>query len=462
MKLSIVVPVFNEEERLPERGKPYVEALARYVPDYELILVDDGSTDRTLRVIEEWSRENPRVRPIHFEKNRGRGFGMREGMRAAYGDYVLETDADFPVSPDHIQTFLRFLEIHPEYGMAIGSRGRPDSTFLAKQPFMRVFAGKAFHIMFWLLFGIRSKDVMCGFKMFRRENAEHLSKRLYDDRYLAAAEIVLAARRLGYSVKELPVAWKDDRRSKVRIVQDTFRTVAGLVAMRRRDWNGWYGKTAENVEGAQGRLTFDAAKRNVKKLYRGFGWPSLFVKIRFITAPYRRLEQLIGREGMIIDLGCGYGVFSNLLGMRSADRKVVGMDFDADKMKYADRGIRNVSFITGDITKVSLRDADYILLIHVLHHLDSYEAQEKLIAACVAKLKQGGKLIIAEIDAVPRMKFFLTQIADHVLYPGDTIYYRFPDGMANLLKKFPVTVERQRMHEKTPFSHVTYICTKTA
>jgi hypothetical protein len=104
--------------------------------------------------------------------------------------------------------------------------------------------------------------------------------------------------------------------------------------------------------------------------------------------------------------------------------------------------------------------ADCILLIHVLYHLASSEDQEPLVRACLDRIKSGGKLIIAEIDRKPWWKFVLTQLADHMLYPGQGIHYRFPESMAELLKKFPVKVETEVMHQDTPFFHITYICAK--
>lgn len=239
--LSIVVPVLNEERRLPEKFSPYAAALRRLCPDCEYVFVDDGSTDGTLHILEEFRHTYPEVRHLHFARNHGRGFAMRQGVLAAKGEYILETDADFPVSPEHVLTFLTFLKQNPHYQLAIGSREHPDSQFVQKQPAPRVFAGKAFHVLFWLLFQMRFNDVMCGFKMFPRETAREIFRRVYDERYLAAAEIVIAAVRLNYRLKELPVAWEDDRRSKVNIVRDSLRTIIGLAKVFYRDRRGLYG-----------------------------------------------------------------------------------------------------------------------------------------------------------------------------------------------------------------------------
>lgn len=210
----------------------------------------------------------------------------------------------------------------------------------------------------------------------------------------------------------------------------------------------------------QTAATYAVAVRRIKALYSGWGWVSLFTRIRFFTAPYAQLVPLVPRDGLIVDLGCGYGIFSNLLGMCSPERTVVGVDFDAFKIARAPRGLPNVRFMRGDVTRSDIAEARCILLIHVLHHLNSYEEQEALLTTCFRKLRRGGKLIVTEIDVKPRLKFFLTRIADHFLYPGNRIYYRFPDRMLKALAGFPADVQVQKMDYGTPFSHITYICTK--
>ncbi len=208
-------------------------------------------------------------------------------------------------------------------------------------------------------------------------------------------------------------------------------------------------------------MTIKEAKQQIMHLYGGKGWASIFTRIRlFITAPFDALMKHIPDSGFIVDLGCGYGIFANLLGLISEKRKILGVDLDTFKIGHAPKGISNVEFRNADITKIEIPPADCILLIHVLHHLDSYDQQKPLVEACLAKLKSGGKLIIAEIDRRPWWKFVLTQLADHLLYPGDKIYYRFPESMKALLGELPVSIQEEVMHQRTPFSHISYICTK--
>lgn len=241
--LSIAIPCYNEAKRLPAKLKSYLAYLEKYVPDYEVILVDDGSTDNTFSVLNALAKDNHKIKAIHFGKNRGRGFGMKTAVLAASGRYILETDADLPVSPDHILEFIDFLDHHPKYDLVIGSREHPRSGFIAQQPLVRIFAGKVFHVIFSFFFGSQFKDVMCGFKMFRHNAAKEIFKYVYDEKYLAAGEIIFVSNKFGYKIKDLPIIWEDGRGSKIRVIRDTIRTVWGLMKMGWRDLIGKYKKS---------------------------------------------------------------------------------------------------------------------------------------------------------------------------------------------------------------------------
>ncbi len=238
--LSISIPCYNEEKRLPEKIAPYLDWLEKNLPDYEFVLVNDASKDGTLKVMQDLASRNKKIKIVDLPENHGRGFGMKTGALAASGQFVLETDADLPVHPNHIPIFLDFLKNHPDVAFVIGSREHPRSEFVLKQTWFRIFAGKVFHRLFMWFFGSQFKDVMCGFKMFRHDVAQEIFKYVYDEKFLAAGEIIYVANKFGHKVVELPVVWEDDRRSQVRIVRDTFRTLKGMIDLWIRDLKGMY------------------------------------------------------------------------------------------------------------------------------------------------------------------------------------------------------------------------------
>lgn len=204
-------------------------------------------------------------------------------------------------------------------------------------------------------------------------------------------------------------------------------------------------------------MNIKTAIASTKKLYQSLGWPTIFTHIRFFTAPYEKLEQLIPEKGFIIDLGCGYGIFSNFLGLIGPQRQVLGIELDSGKIKFANRGVANVKFLKADITKITLKKADVILLIHVLHHLNSFQEQEKLLTECKKKLTRNGELIIAEVDKKPILKYILGWIADKLLYPGDKIYYRMPNEFEKLFRNLGFRVKMIKADGGKPFAHVIYI-----
>lgn len=150
-------------------------------------------------------------------------------------------------------------------------------------------------------------------------------------------------------------------------------------------------------------------------LYAGVVWKKLFARARFWYAPYIEVEQLVPKIGKIIDLGCGEGVLTNYLGLSSKSRVILGIDMDKKRIKDADHEVRNVSFISGDITKFKIPSCDSILIFQVLHHLHSKKIQEEIIKRCANSLRKGGKLIIVEICLGSSINYFLTWIADHLL-----------------------------------------------
>lgn len=207
--------------------------------------------------------------------------------------------------------------------------------------------------------------------------------------------------------------------------------------------------------------SFKEAKRQIIKMYGGHGWPSLFTRIRFFTAPYASLVRHVPAQGVIIDVGCGYGIFSNLLALTGPGRRILGIDTDEFKMKYADRQLPNTEFRVGDAMQMDTPLADCFMAIHVLHHLTSYAAQDQFIRDCVGKLKPGGTLLICEVQPRPWWKLLLSYCADYMLYPGDGIHYRKPNELIAALEQHGLAIQVESSHHGCPFSHITYVARKS-
>lgn len=204
----------------------------------------------------------------------------------------------------------------------------------------------------------------------------------------------------------------------------------------------------------------NAIENKIKKMYSGLGWVSIFTRIRFWTGSFTQLEKFVPKEGKILDLGCGYGILANYLALCSPKRSIVGIDTDLGKIKYANRGLRNVSFKRDNATKMKLGNLDCIILHDVLHHLDSFEEQKKLIEDCKEMLNRNGMLLIVEVDKNPFWKLVLGRITDFVMYKGHSVLYLYTKSMIPFINKhFSSDVRIERFYNN-PYPQVVYICKK--
>ena len=215
--LSVVIPAYNEEKRLPESLAAALEFLKNQSYTSEIIVSDDGSQDRTVAIAEEQLAGFPH-QILVTPQNRGKGHAVRQGMLAAKGDYVLFTDADFSTPIGEATKFLAHLE--KDQDVVIGSRALPDSQIEIHQNFLRETMGKVFNCLAqaWAFKGVH--DSQCGFKAFRREAAHKLFNLQKLDGFSFDVEIVYLTQKLGYRLLELPVIWRNSAQSRVQVFRD--------------------------------------------------------------------------------------------------------------------------------------------------------------------------------------------------------------------------------------------------
>lgn len=217
--------------------------------------------------------------------------------------------------------------------------------------------------------------------------------------------------------------------------------------------------------GIFGRPKINPNFQKTLNLYKRRGFLADFSLIRFWDAPFERLERLVPKSGSVIDLGCGDGILSNYLATSSLQRRVLGIELNKNRLREADRGLKNTRFIQGDILKKNFPKSDTILLIHVFHHLPSYKDQERLLTKCRRSLRVGGKLIVTEIIETPILKFLFSALTDVVTVPilfegklFDTkIHYRTLGGWEKFLSGGGFKFKSESIHKGMPFSHVIFI-----
>jgi len=230
-ELSLVVPAYNEEKRLPVSLARIAEWLGSRVPRLtaEVLVVDDGSSDRTAAVAEKTAAGlGLAFRVIRLPENRGKGAAVRAGVLEAGGEHVLVTDADLSTPIEEVEKLLA-----AGAPVAIGSRGLDATLVKERQPLFRVASGKLFNLLvrFLAVSGIR--DTQCGFKLFRKDAAREVFSRATVDRFAFDVEALLLARRLGYPIAEVPVLWFNSPDTRVGLGGGLEAFVA-LFRIRRR------------------------------------------------------------------------------------------------------------------------------------------------------------------------------------------------------------------------------------
>jgi dolichyl-phosphate beta-glucosyltransferase len=235
-ELSIVIPAFNEELRLPETLlliSSYVRASKR---ETEVIVVDDGSTDRTADVANSFRGEIHYLRVVSNKENRGKGFSVRHGMMEANGRIVLFTDADLSAPIEEADKLLAALADHD---VAIGSRALNRSLISVRQSVFREYAGIIFNFIVRAILRLPFVDTQCGFKAFRSEPCRVIFQQQRIERFGFDPELLYLARHHGLRSVEIPVRWAHSPATKVNMWRDSIQMFLDIFIIR---WNTLMGR----------------------------------------------------------------------------------------------------------------------------------------------------------------------------------------------------------------------------
>lgn len=236
--LSVVIPAFNEEARLGDslpRVGSYLDSGGIHS---EILVVDDGSTDATARVADEFLRGR-RGRVVSNGENRGKGFSVRRGVLAASGRWVLVTDADLS-APMEEHAVLAEAAREYDLDVAIGSRGLEESRIEVRQHPVRERMGKTFNLLIRSMTGLPFRDTQCGFKLLDRRVCGPVFEQMVVDGFAFDVELLYLCMRFGLKVREVPVLWRDSAGSKVSLLSDPLHMLADVVRIRWRFRRGLY------------------------------------------------------------------------------------------------------------------------------------------------------------------------------------------------------------------------------
>lgn len=229
LELSVVIPAFNEESRIGNTLQSVLDYLNRRSIHSEVIVVDDGSRDQTVAIVERI--DDPRVRVVRLPENRGKGAALRAGVLDSVGEWVLVTDADLSTPIEDLETLQRWTG---EADLIFGSRAVEGARIEQHQPRHREWMGRTFNRILRFLGLTTLRDTQCGFKLLRGPVARELFSQLSVSRFAYDVELTWVAEREGYRVIEVGVRWRDSPASRVRPLRDSLRMFWDVLKIRLR------------------------------------------------------------------------------------------------------------------------------------------------------------------------------------------------------------------------------------
>lgn len=241
LDLSIIIPAYNEENRIKQTLLAIHDYLENKGYQSEIIVVDDGSTDKTTELVEKYAEKIPNLRLVSYEKNQGKGNAVKIGIEEAKGELILFTDADNSTPIEELSNLQKALSEN-NADIAIGSRYLPDSNVKIRQSKARVLLGRSGNLLIQLFLIDGIKDTQCGFKLFKYQAAKEIFSRQKVKHFGFDMEALAIASRLNYKIIEVPVSWFNSAESRVRPIKDGLRTLKDLAYIKLNLWSGRYEK----------------------------------------------------------------------------------------------------------------------------------------------------------------------------------------------------------------------------
>ncbi len=241
--ISLVIPAYNEEERLRSTLKGAVLFLRRLGVTFEIIIINDGSDDATESIARDFCRPGgsgygKTCRLISYALNQGKGFAVRQGVESARGQYLLICDADGSIPPGELKKLLPFAR--KGYELVVGSRAVPGARGLVDQPWVRRILGRVFNLLVAFLITRMASDTQCGFKLLEARTARKIFSLTTINGFAFDVEMLYLARKMGFVLKEVPVRCTSFKRSRVNLFSDSWRMFRDLMKIRLNIWRGVY------------------------------------------------------------------------------------------------------------------------------------------------------------------------------------------------------------------------------
>lgn len=230
--ISVVIPAYNEEKRISGTIRSIVSYFQLKKLKYEIIVVDDGSIDKTSDIIKDISNKNPCVRLLNNKRNQGKGFTVKKGMLSTNGNLILFMDADNSTKITELDGFFDHIK---DFDILIGSRRVSGAHIQTKQPPSRKIQGAVFPYIVNLITVRGIKDTQCGFKLFKKDAAKVLFSKQKIKGFSFDVEILYLAKKYRYKIKEMPIVWNNDSQSKLHAWRDPIIMFIELLKIRITD-----------------------------------------------------------------------------------------------------------------------------------------------------------------------------------------------------------------------------------
>lgn len=235
--LSVIIPVYNEEKRINGTFQQLESYFKHIKYNYEVILVNDGSSDKTATMIYNKIKGNKKFQLIDNKINRGKGYSIKRGVKNAQGENILFTDADFSTPLVWLDKLISYIN---DYPIVIGSRYLESDSIKVKQPIFRRIISRGGNLVVKLVLGLSYQDTQCGFKLLTSEVAKRIFDHLTIGRWGFDLEMLCIAKQFKIPVKEVAVDWYDDKNSQLRAGKDAFGTIKELLIIRKNIINNVY------------------------------------------------------------------------------------------------------------------------------------------------------------------------------------------------------------------------------
>ncbi|MGQ9603011.1 MAG: dolichyl-phosphate beta-glucosyltransferase [bacterium] len=233
----MVIPAYNEESRIGQSVARIRDYLASNGYTFEIIVVNDGSNDRTSEIVSNIQKDDDRISLLSLKENMGKGYAVRVGMLAARGDVILFSDADLSTPIEEIENLLNYLG---EFDLVIGSRSLPDSRLIVRQPHYREMMGRIFNFLVRCLLVRGFVDTQCGFKIMTRATARAIFRLARINSFSFDVEMIFIANKHHFKIRDVPVTWINSRNSKVHPLIDSAKMLLDLFRIKLYHAIGYY------------------------------------------------------------------------------------------------------------------------------------------------------------------------------------------------------------------------------